>query len=58
MILLIGRDPAGRKINHKALMWKLHRWANDLVEGSLVGQDFIPFEHRKKRRVKWLDQAD
>jgi hypothetical protein len=56
---VVGRHhPDERQSYRKALMWKLHRWCNDLVDGGVLGHDKVPFERGQLRRVWRLDQVE
>jgi hypothetical protein len=55
----VSRDPTGRRLKHTAIIRKIHRWTNDLVEGGRVGEDYVPFKRgKKKRQVRRFDQAE
>jgi hypothetical protein len=53
----VSRDPTGRELKYTAIMRKIHRSADDLVEGGLVAEDFIPFRNGEKRRVRRFDET-
>jgi hypothetical protein len=54
-----GRGPEGHRLKHAAIMRKIHRWVDPLVEGGLVGEEYVPFDRGPRmRRVRRFDQAD